>query len=137
MQESKSNKKGLIIGIIVLVVLIAAAAVAYMALKPGTQSGSKNVTLTVVDKDGGETTYTVKTDAEYLKDVMDAADGLTYEGASDGTGYMVSTVNGETADYNVDGAYWAFYINGEYCNYGITQQPVADGDAFRIEYTKG
>lgn len=137
MQESKSNKKGLIIGIIVLVILIAAAAVAYMALKPGTQSGSKNVTLTVVDKDGGETTYTVKTDAEYLKDVMDTADGLTYEGASDGTGYMVNTVNGETADYNVDGAYWAFYINGKYCKYGITQQPVADGDAFRIEYTKG
>lgn len=137
MQEGKSNKKGLIIGIIVLVALIAAVAVAYTVLKPGTQSGSKNVTLTVVHKDGGETTYTVRTDAEYLKDVMDAADGLTYEGAADGTGYMVSTVNGETADYNVDGAYWAFFINGEYCNYGITQQPVADGDVFRIEYTKG
>ena len=27
------------------------------------------------------------------------------------------------------------YINGEYCNYGISEQPVADGDVFKIEYT--
>ena len=28
-------------------------------------------------------------------------------------GLMVKTVNGITADYNVDRSYWAFYINGD------------------------
>ena len=31
--------------------------------------------------------------------------------------------------------YWSFYVNDEYCNYGIDSQPVHDGDKFRIEYT--
>ena len=49
---------------------------------------------------------------------------------------MVTEVNGETAIYEENGAYWAFFVNGEYCNYGISDQPVNDGDAFRIVYTK-
>ena len=48
---------------------------------------------------------------------------------------MVDTVNGEKAVYEEDGAYWGFTVNGEYCNYGIAEQPVADGDEFEIVYT--
>jgi len=48
---------------------------------------------------------------------------------------MVDTINGLRADYTADKAYWSFYINGEYCNFGIDQQPIADGDQFKIEYT--
>lgn len=50
---------------------------------------------------------------------------------------MVDTVNGEKAVYEDDGAYWAFTVNGEYCNYGVSEQPVADGDKFEIIYTIG
>ena len=46
----------------------------------------------------------------------------------------VKNVNGITAEYETDGTYWAFYVNGEYCNYGISSQPVEDGDAFQIVY---
>ena len=77
----------------------------------------------------------INTDAEYLQGAMDEADGLTYEYTDGPYGASVHTVNGLRADYTLDGAYWAFYINGDYCNYGISEQPVADGDAFRIEYT--
>ena len=45
-------------------------------------------------------------------------------------------VNGESAVYDTDGAYWGFFVNDEYCNYGVSEQPVEDGDAFKIEYTK-
>ena len=48
---------------------------------------------------------------------------------------MVDTVNGILADYNTNGAYWAFYLGDEYCNYGIDQQPVQDGESYRIVYT--
>ena len=124
-----------IVGIVVALVVIAAVVIAGFALQPKTQKGSKTVTIEVVNKAEQTTTYTVHTDAEYLKQVMDEAEGLTYVGEDGEYGIMVNTVNGETADYSVDSSYWAFYVNGEYCNYGISEQPVADGDTFRIVYT--
>ena len=124
-----------IVGIVAALVVIAAVVIAGFALQPKTQEGAKTVTIEVVNKAGQTTTYTVHTDAEYLKDVMDEADGLTYVGEEGEYGTMVNTVNGETADYSVDSSYWAFYVNGDYCNYGISEQPVSDGDTFRIVYT--
>ena len=50
-------------------------------------------------------------------------------------GLMINTVNGVTADYNADGSYWAFFVNGEYCNYGVDSQPVNDGETYTIAYT--
>ena len=46
----------------------------------------------------------------------------------------IKSVNGEVADYDKDASYWSFYVNGEYCNYGVDSQPVKDGDAFLIQY---
>ena len=81
------------------------------------------------------TSTKIPINAEYLRQAMEEADGLTFSGTESEFGLTVITVNGETADYNTDGAYWAFYVNGEYCNYGIDTQPVAEGDAFSITYT--
>ena len=134
-QAEKKNVKKVIIGVIVLVVLLAAALIAYFALKPKTDAGTKTIGITVVDDQKTEKSYTVKTDAEYLRQAMDEADGLTYGGSESDTGMMVDTINGLRADSTADKAYWSFYINGEYCNFGIDQQPIADGDQFKIEYT--
>lgn len=129
----KISKK--ILGIGALVLLAGLMLVAYAAFSEKPVEGSKFVTLEVVDDAGATTVYEVHTDAEYLQQVMDAADGLTY-GCTEGLyGASVHTVNGLRADYELDGAYWGFFVNGQYCNYGITQQPVADGDVFQILYT--
>lgn len=135
--ENKKSKKGAIAAVIVLIVLVAAFLIAWKYLKPQTSAGAKTVTINVVNSEGETKEYVVKTDAEYLRQVMDEAKGFTYEGVEDATSFMVMTVNGETADWSVDQSYWGFYINGEYCNYGINEQPVADGDVFTIEYTIG
>ena len=87
--------------------------------------------VSLVDDSGAATVYEVSTDALYLRQVMEQAEGLTFESA-DG---MVITVNGLRADYVLDGAYWGFFVNGDYCNYGIDQQPVEDADRFSIVYT--
>ena len=102
-----------------------------------TVEGSKNVTLSVVSESGDTTTYEAKTDALVLQELMDelSDDGLTYGGTESEYGLMVDTVNGVRADYTLDGAYWSFYVNDEYCNYGISEQPVNDGDDFDIVYT--
>ena len=92
----------------------------------------KTITINVVDKDENSIEYVVVTNEDYLEGVMNEADGLTYE-TTDG---MVMFVNGQRADYVKDGAYWSFYVNGSYCNYGIADQPANDGDVFEIRYTK-
>lgn len=135
MQNAKKSNKKLIIGAIVLVVLVAVLAAVYFAFRAKPAAGSKAITIEVVNKAQEATVYEVQTDAEYLRQAMEETEGLSFSGTESEFGLMVDTVNGEKADYTVDGAYWAFYVNGEYCNYGIDSQPVLDGDAFSIAYT--
>ena len=116
--------------------LIAALALVYAAFGEKTVSGSKTISITVVNSAAEETAYSLKTDALYLRQAMDECDGLTYTGSEGPYGIMIDSVNGERAVYSENGAYWGFSINGEYCNYGIDEQPVKDGDAFTIAYTK-
>lgn len=96
--------------------------------------GSKNIVIEVKDSEGNVTTYEVTTDAEFLRQAMDEAEGLTYEGTDSDYGMMVEVVNGEQAIYSEDNAYWAFYVNGEYGQYGVDSQPVTDGDTYSIVY---
>jgi len=116
--------------------LIAALALVYVTFSEKAAEGSKAITITVVNSAAQETAYALKTDALYLRQAMDECEGLTYEGSEGPYGLMISSVNGEIADYNVNGAYWGFFVNDQYCNYGIDEQPVEDGDAFVIAYTK-
>lgn len=119
-----------------LILLAAAMTFVYVTFREQATTGSKAITITVVNSAAQETLYRLKTDAAYLQQAMDEAEGLTYSGAEGPYGLMIDTVNGETTDYNVDGAYWGFSVNGQYCNYGVSEQPVEDGDAFTIAYTK-
>lgn len=130
----KSNKK-IAIAIAVLIAIIAIFAVIYAIAKPKANQGSKAITIEVTDNEGKITTYETKTDAEYLGQVFDEIDDLTVEGTDGDYGLYIDTVNGLTADYAVDGAYWSIYVNGEYGNYSADQQPVADGDVYGLVYT--
>ncbi|MGN0167274.1 MAG: DUF4430 domain-containing protein [Acetatifactor sp.] len=132
---TKKSSKTAIIACIIAVVLIAAFAVIYHFASPKPVEGAKALTIEVVNDKQETTSYEVHTDAEYLRQAMEETEGLTFEGTESEYGLMVETVNGVTADYSKDGAYWAFYVDGEYCNYGIDTQPVNDGEAYSIVYT--
>lgn len=129
------NKKK-VIGIVAFILIIAALIVAYLMFGPKATSGDKSITIEVVNSKQEITSYDVDTDAEFLRQAMDETEGLTYSGTEGEYGIMLSTVNGETADFEKDGAYWSVTVNGEYGNYGIDQQPVVDGDVYQIAYTK-
>ena len=132
----KNKKK--ILGIGLLVVIIAAMAIIYATFKEKPVEGSKSITIEVVNSEEESTMYELKTDAEYLIEAMEELkeEGLTFSGEeSEEFGMTIYEINGENADFNVDGAYWGFNVNGEYCNYGVSSQPVEDGDAFEIVYT--
>ena len=130
-------KKKILIGAGALVALIAAFLIIWFNFREKPIEGTKEVTIEVVDSKGKSTVYELKTDALYLKEAMDEAKGLKYSGTESDYGLMVEVVNDETAIFTQNGAYWSFYVNGEYCNNGIESQPVEDGDAFQIIYTKG
>ncbi len=134
----KNNKKGLIIGAIVLVALIAVFAVVYGLNKPATTAGAKSIVIEVKGSTGEVSDYELNTDAEYLRGAMDElaanGSGFSYSGTDSDYGLMVEYVNDERADYTEDGAYWALYVNGEYGQYGADAQPVADGDTYTWAY---
>ncbi len=134
MTENKKTNKKVIIGVVALVAVIAVLAVVYSAFRAKPVEGSKEITIEVIDNEQETTAYELRTDAEYLRQAMEEAEGLTFSGTESEFGLMIDTVNGVYADYNADGAHWSIYVNGEYGQYGIDSQPVLDGDTFTIQY---
>ena len=128
------NKKKLL-GLGLLVVIIAAFALIYWKFSEKPVEGSKAITIEVINSKEESTLYEVQTEAEFLAQAMEEAEGLEFEAEEGPYGLAVNSVNGETASYEENASYWAFYVNGEYCNYGVSEQPVNDGDAFQIVYT--
>jgi hypothetical protein len=125
----------LIIAVVVVAALIAIFAGVYAATRPATTEGSKTITVTVVHQDQSSKDFTYHTDAEYLGEVL-LSDGLV-SGDESEYGLYITEVDGETADWDTDGAYWAFYVGDEYASLGVDATPIADGDTFSLVYTVG
>ena len=89
----------------------------------------------VVDADGKETEFTVKTDADTVGKAL--LDANLIAGEDSEYGLYVKTVNGITADYDTDGSYWAFYINGEYATTGVDSTEIEDGATYTFKVEKG
>ena len=125
------NKK-LMIAMIVVMAVVAVMTCVYFALRPDTQIGGKAITVQVVHKDGTVKEFTYQTNEKYLADV------LTKEGLISGTvteyGLTIETVDGVTADWAKDNAYWALYIGDDYANTGISSTPVTDGAVYKLVY---
>lgn len=127
------NKK-IIIAVVAIVAVIAIMLGVYAATRPETQDGSKTITVYVVHADGTEKTFTYHTDAEYLEEVLLAEELVT--GYTSEYGLTVESVDGETADWTADSAYWALYIGEEYATTGVSQTPVTDGGVYKLVYEK-
>lgn len=51
-------------------------------------------------------------------------------------GLYVKEVNGIRADYDKDGTYWAFYINGEYAMTGVDKTDITQGYTYSLRIEK-
>ena len=96
--------------------------------------GDTEFTMTVTDKDGVESSFTIHTDKENVGDALTEIGIIA--GEEGDYGLYVKTVNGVTADYDVDQTYWAFYINGEYASTGVDSTPVTAGDTYSFKVEK-
>ena len=134
MTEKKQINKKAILGVVLIVILIAVMGIFYGVFREKPVEGSKAITIEVVNKAKESTIYELKTDAQFLKQAMEEAEGLEFEGSEGQYGLTISSINGEVADFTKENSYWSFYVNDGYCNYGVDSQPVEDGDAFKIVY---
>ena len=96
--------------------------------------GNTEFAFEVVLEDGTTTLYNVHTDE---KTVGAALLGVNLIAGDDSEyGLYVKTVDGVTADYDKDGTYWAFYIDGEYASTGVDATPVTAGDIYSFKVEK-
>lgn len=130
------NKKVLLAAIALLVVAGVMSAV-YFATRPTVQdwTGSKTITVTVVHSDGKSEDFVFNTDEDYLGEVLQEA-GLI-SGTPGEFGLYIETVDGETASWEENGAYWAFYVGEEYATTSVDLTPITDGAVYKLVYTLG
>lgn len=76
----------------------------------------------VTDSDGKTTKFLVKTDKTIVGEAL--LDAGLIAGENGPYGLMVNSVNGISAIYEKDNAYWAFYTNGEYATKGVDQTEI-------------
>lgn len=88
----------------------------------------------VVDLDGNEKSFDITTEAKTVGEALLAEKLISGEVGQ--YGLMVDTVNGIKYDYNADGAYWAFYVNGEYAMSGVDLTEIDETATYSFVATK-
>ena len=124
----------MLIALIAFVVVIALAVGIYFIAKPETQEGSKTVTVVVVHGDKTEKRLTVKTDAQYLEEVL-LSEGILK--AEDNENGLYNTVDGETVNWDENQSWWQIFEGDTASVRGVKEIPVEDGGVYKLVYTIG
>ncbi|MBR3766676.1 MAG: DUF4430 domain-containing protein [Clostridia bacterium] len=95
--------------------------------------GEKTVYLSVITPEK-TVKFTVLTDKTVLGEAL--IDVNLIEGEEGPYGLYIKKVNGISAVYETDGAYWNVSIGGEASNTGIDGIKLADGGEYELTYTK-
>ena len=92
--------------------------------------GATTFYFTAQDVDGTVTKYEIHTDAATVGEALVALELIA--GDESEYGLYVTTVNGITADWDTEQAYWAFYIDGEYAQTGVDATEIVAGAAYAL-----
>lgn len=95
--------------------------------------GSKTLVVEVKAEDQS-IKFTVHTDKSTVGEALQEFDLI--DGEESEFGLYVKSVNGITADFDVDQTYWAFYIDGEMAMTGVDSTEINEETAYKLEYTK-
>ncbi len=95
---------------------------------------SVKFTFIVLHKDGSENTFDITTDKATVGEALQSK-GLI-DGEEGPYGIFVKTVDDETLDYNADGYWWAFYIEGEQAMTGADKTPIESGKTYSFKAEK-
>lgn len=131
----RQRNRGILFASILLMVLAVVMSVVSNANKPTGTAGSKQITVEVIHKDGTQAEFSYATDKEFLGELL-VEEGLI-SGDKGAYGIYVSTVDGETADFAVDGGWWQLSQDGESVTVGADALPITDGSTYTWAYTLG
>ena len=95
--------------------------------------GSKTIEVEVKVEEQS-VTFTIHTDAKTLGETLLAHKLI--EGEDGPYGLYVKKVNGITADYDVDGTYWAFYEGDDYGMTGVDLTEIEAGATYAFKVSK-
>ena len=93
--------------------------------------GEKSFELTILDKEGKEHLYLIHTDEEMVGYAL--IEHKLIEGEQGQYGMYIQSVLGQVLDYETDGMYWAFYVNGEYAMTGVDQTPIQPDTGYMLK----
>ena len=96
--------------------------------------GKTEFGFSVVTLDGKEEKFLIHTDKTTVGDALTEL-GLI-EGDEGQYGLYVKKVNGVTADYDKDGTYWAFCVNGEMAAQGVDMTNITAGESYSFKVSK-
>lgn len=92
----------------------------------------KNVFVFVVqDVSGEQMVYNISTDKKIVGDALKEHNLIL--GDEGDFGLYVKTVNNITYDYDKDGKYWAFYVDGEYAQTGVDKTEIKNGTTYMFK----
>ena len=134
--------------IISLVLLITAAVILFCACKNGGANSAKvdsaalnsaaelgdgenSFVFVVEDASGQKSVFNISTDKKIVGDALKEHNLIS--GDEGEFGLYVKTVAGKTYDYNKDGKYWAFYINGEYALQGVDKTEITNSETYMFK----
>ncbi len=93
--------------------------------------GEKQFTLTVTDADGKITAYEINTNKEKVGDALIELELIS--GDPGPYGLYVKKVAGILAEFETNGKYWAFYINGELAPSGVDTTDIVPGTTYSFK----
>ena len=136
MKNAKKNHSRFVS--LILIVLIAAMVLSFAACGSKDEGNAnvepKTFSFQVVYPDGSTKDFTVNAQTKTVGEAL-MAEGLI-AGEDGPYGLYVKTVDGLTLDYDKDGMYWAFYVNGEYGMTGCELTDIEDGAVYAFKAEK-
>ncbi len=130
---TKISVKTRILSLTLVFVLLAAMALTFVSCDKENEVGQGEISFAfnVTLPDGTVKEYTVKTDKSKVGDAL-LEEGLI-AGEKGAYGLYVKTVDGVTLDYDEDGMYWSFYIDGEYAMTGVDMTKIEEGRIYSFK----
>lgn len=93
--------------------------------------GNTSFSFSVTDLNGNAAQFEIHTDKATVGEALLELNLIA--GDDSEYGLYVKTVNNITVDYDKDGKYWAFYVDGEYATTGVDSTPVTDGASYAFK----
>lgn len=93
--------------------------------------GAAEFALEIIDAEGTQVNVTVKTDETTVGGALVELGLIAGEPSE--YGLYMKTVNGITYDYDKDGKYWAFYVDGTYATLGVDLTDIEAGVVYTLK----